>query len=149
MKCPFCGSDDTQVIDSRVSEEGDSVRRRRRCGACEKRFTTYETAELRLPQVVKQNGSREEFNRDKVRTSFMRALNKRPVSTNLVDSAIRHIEQKMLGMGEREVPSRQVGELVMNELRKLDKVAYIRFASVYRSFEDVEDFRDAIRDLDK
>jgi transcriptional repressor NrdR len=149
MKCPFCGSDDTQVIDSRVSEEGDSVRRRRRCGACEKRFTTYETAELRLPQVVKQNGSREEFNRDKVRTSFMRALNKRPVSTNLVDSAIRHIEQKMLGMGEREVPSRQVGELVMNELRKLDKVAYIRFASVYRSFEDVDDFRDAIRDLDK
>lgn len=149
MKCPFCGSDDTQVIDSRVSEEGDSVRRRRRCGKCEKRFTTYETAELRLPQVVKQNGSREEFNRDKVRTSFMRALNKRPVSTGLVDSAIRHIEQKMLGMGEREVPSRHVGELVMNELRKLDKVAYIRFASVYRSFEDVDDFRDAIRDLDK
>ena len=149
MKCPFCGSDDTQVIDSRVSEEGDSVRRRRRCGKCEKRFTTYETAELRLPQVVKQNGSREEFNRDKIRTSFMRALNKRPVSADLVDSAIRHIEQKMLGLGEREVPSRQVGELVMSELRKLDKVAYIRFASVYRSFEDVDDFRDAIRDLDK
>ncbi len=149
MKCPFCGADDTQVIDSRVSEEGDSVRRRRRCISCEKRFTTYETAELRLPQVVKQNGSREEFSRDKIRTSFMRALNKRPVSTGLVDSAIQHIEQKMLSLGEREVPSRQVGELVMNELRKLDKVAYIRFASVYRSFEDVDDFRDVIRDLDK
>ncbi len=149
MKCPFCGADDTQVIDSRVSEEGDSVRRRRRCVTCEKRFTTYETAELRLPQVVKQNGSREEFSRDKVRISFMRALNKRPVSTSLVDSAIQHIEQKMLSLGEREVPSRQVGELVMNELRKLDKVAYIRFASVYRSFEDVDDFRDVIRDLDK
>lgn len=149
MKCPFCGEADTQVIDSRVSEEGDSVRRRRRCASCDKRFTTYETAELRMPAVVKQNGSREEFSRGKIRTSFMRALNKRPVSTSLVDSAIQHIEQKMLSLGEREVPSRQVGELVMNELRKLDKVAYIRFASVYRSFEDVDDFRDAIRDLDK
>lgn len=149
MKCPFCGEADTQVIDSRVSEEGDSVRRRRRCASCEKRFTTYETAELRMPAVVKQNGSREEFSREKIRTSFMRALNKRPVSTNLVDVAIQHIEQKMLSLGEREIPSLQVGEMVMNELRKLDKVAYIRFASVYRSFEDVDDFRDAIQDLDK
>ena len=149
MKCPFCGADETQVIDSRVNEDGGSVRRRRRCTRCEKRFTTYETAELRMPAVVKQNGSREEFNRDKIRTSFMRALNKRPVSTSLVDDAIQHIEQKMLSLGEREVLSRQVGEMVMNELRKLDKVAYIRFASVYRSFEDVDDFRDVIRDLDK
>jgi transcriptional repressor NrdR len=149
MKCPFCGALDTQVIDSRVSEEGDSVRRRRRCAACDKRFTTYETAELRLPQVVKQNGSREEFRREKLRVSFMRALNKRPVSTELVDLAIQHIEQKILSLGEREVPARQIGEMVMNELRKLDKVAYIRFASVYRSFEDVEDFSVAIRDLDQ
>lgn len=149
MKCPFCGEADTQVIDSRVSEEGDSVRRRRRCTSCEKRFTTYETAELRMPAVVKQNGSREEFSREKIRTSFMRALNKRPVSTSLVDGAIQHIEQKMLSLGEREIPSLQVGEMVMSELRKLDKVAYIRFASVYRSFEDVDDFRDVIKDLDK
>ena len=149
MKCPFCGAIDTQVIDSRVSEEGDSIRRRRRCPSCSKRFTTYETVELRLPQVVKQNGSREEFGRDKLRTSFMRALHKRPVSTELVDEAIERIYQKVLSLGERELSSRQVGEMVMHELHKLDKVAYIRFASVYRSFKDVDDFRDVIRDLDK
>ena len=149
MKCPFCGAIDTQVIDSRVSEEGDSIRRRRRCPSCSKRFTTYETVELRLPQVVKQNGSREEFGRAKLRTSFMRALHKRPVSTELVDEAIERIYQKVLSLGERELLSRQIGEMVMHELHKLDKVAYIRFASVYRSFKDVDDFRDVIRDLDK
>ncbi len=149
MKCPFCGDFDTQVIDSRVSEEGDSIRRRRRCTACNKRFTTYETAELRMPQIVKQNGNREEFTRDKLRTSFMRALHKRPVSTELVDAAIERIYQKVLSLGERELPSLQIGEMVMHELHKLDKVAYIRFASVYRSFKDVDDFRDVIRDLDK
>ncbi|TCV85440.1 transcriptional regulator NrdR [Sulfurirhabdus autotrophica] len=149
MKCPFCGDVDTQVIDSRVSEEGDSIRRRRRCTACNKRFTTYETAELRMPQIVKQNGNREEFTRDKLRTSFMRALHKRPVSTELVDAAIERIYQKVLSLGERELPSLQIGEMVMHELHKLDKVAYIRFASVYRSFKDVDDFRDVIRDLDK
>jgi len=149
MKCPFCGSMDTQVIDSRVSEEGDSIRRRRRCTSCNKRFTTYETAELRIPQVVKQNGTREEFGRDKLRTSFMRALHKRPVPTELVDEAIERIYQKVLSQGDREIPSRQIGEMVMHELYKLDKVAYIRFASVYRSFQDVDDFRDVIRDLDK
>lgn len=149
MKCPFCGSADTQVIDSRVNEEGDSIRRRRRCQGCSKRFTTYETVELRMPQLVKSNGSREEFERDKLRTGFARALHKRPVSAELVDEAIEHVVQKVLSLGEREIPSRQVGELVMNELRKLDKVAYIRFASVYRSFQDVDDFRDAIKDLDK
>lgn len=149
MKCPFCGAIDTQVIDSRVSEEGDSIRRRRRCASCSKRFTTYETVELRLPQIVKQNGSREEFGRDKLRTSFMRALHKRPVSTELVDEAIERIYQKVLSLGERELASLQVGEMVMHELHKLDKVAYIRFASVYRSFKDVDDFRDVIRDLDK
>ena len=149
MKCPFCGAIDTQVIDSRVSEEGDSIRRRRRCASCSKRFTTYETVELRLPQIVKQNGSREEFGRDKLRTSFMRALHKRPVSTALVDEAIERIYQKVLSLGERELASLQVGEMVMHELHKLDKVAYIRCASVYRSFKDVDDFRDVIRDLDK
>lgn len=149
MKCPFCGSEDTQVIDSRVNDEGNSIRRRRRCAACDKRFTTYETAELHLPQVVKQNGTREEFNRDKLRLSFTRALHKRPVPTEYVDQAIDHIVQKILGQGEREIASRELGESVMHELRRLDKVAYIRFASIYRSFQDVEDFREAIRDLNK
>ena len=147
MKCPFCGAVDTQVIDSRVNEEGDSIRRRRRCPTCEKRFTTYEPAELHLPQVVKQNGTREEFSRDKLRLSLTRALHKRPVPTEYVDQAIEHIVQKALGRGEREIPSRDLGEAVMQELRRMDKVAYIRFASIYRSFQDVEDFRDAIRDL--
>ena len=149
MKCPFCGAIDTQVIDSRVNEEGDSIRRRRRCQACNKRFTTYEVVELRMPQLVKSNGSREEFSRDKLRVGFSRALHKRPVSAELVDEAIERVVQKLLSLGEKEIPARQVGELVMNELRKLDKVAYIRFASVYRSFQDVDDFRDAIKDLDK
>ena len=148
MKCPFCGATDTQVIDSRVSEEGDSIRRRRRCVDCSKRFTTYETAELRMPQVVKQNGNREEFKREKLRTSFKRALHKRPVPTEYVDAAMQHIEQELLALGEREVPARRVGEMVMVALSKLDTVAYIRFASVYRSFQDVEDFREAIQDID-
>jgi transcriptional repressor NrdR len=149
MKCPFCGNADTQVVDSRVNEAGDTIRRRRRCIACDKRFTTFETAELRLPQIVKSNGMREEFNEDKLREGFKRALHKRPVSTELVDQAIDHIRQKLLAMGERELPAREVGELVMNELKKLDKVAYIRFASVYRSFQDVNDFRDALQEVDK
>ncbi len=146
MKCPFCGSLDTQVVDSRVSDEGDVIRRRRRCTACDKRFTTFETAEVRMPQVVKQNGQRVEFDREKVRVSFQRALHKRPVPTQLVDEAIERIVQKLLASGEREIPSRQIGELVMKELAKLDKVAYVRFASVYRSFQDLDDFRDAIRE---
>ena len=149
MKCPFCGNADTQVVDSRVNEAGDTIRRRRRCTACDKRFTTFETAELRLPQIVKSNGMREEFSADKLREGFRRALHKRPVSTELVDQAIDHIRQKLLAMGERELPAREVGELVMSELKKLDKVAYIRFASVYRSFQDVNDFRDALQEVDK
>jgi len=148
MKCPFCGATDTHVIDSRVSEEGASIRRRRRCAECSKRFTTYETAELRMPQVVKQNGIREEFKREKLRTSFVRALHKRPVPTEYVDAAIQHIEQELLALGERELPARRIGEMVMAALYKLDKVAYIRFASVYRSFQDVEDFREVIQDID-
>lgn len=147
MKCPFCGADDTQVIDSRVNDLGDSIRRRRKCASCDKRFTTYETAELQMPQVVKQNGMREEFNRDKLRLSFTRALHKRPVPTEYVDRALDHIVQKMLGQGDREIMARDLGEIVMQELKLMDKVAYIRFASVYRSFKDVDDFQDVIRDL--
>lgn len=147
MKCPFCGSFDTQVVDTRLSEDGDSVRRRRRCSGCDKRYTTYETAEVRLPQVVKTNGNRAEFDREKIRTSFLRALHKRPVPTPLVDEAIARILQKVLSLGEREIATRRIGEMVMTELGRLDKVAYIRFASVYRSFQDVEDFTDAIREV--
>ena len=149
MKCPFCGSLDTQVIDSRVNEAGDAIRRRRRCAQCDKRFTTWETAELRPPQIVKTNGTREDFSETKLREGFRRALHKRPVPTELVDAAVDRIRQRLLTQGEREVPARELGELVMNELKKLDKVAYIRFASVYRSFQDVEDFRDVIRDIDE
>jgi transcriptional repressor NrdR len=148
MKCPFCGSPDTQVVDSRVSEAGDSIRRRRRCFACQKRFTTYENAELRLPQIVKQNGTRADFDVARVREGFQRALHKRPVPTEYVDQAVEHILQQVLGLGEREIPSRQVGEMVMQELYKLDKVAYIRSASVYRSFQDAADFRDALREVE-
>ena len=148
MKCPFCGADDTQVVDSRLNEEGNSIRRRRRCQVCDKRFTTYETAELHLPQVVKQNGTREEFKREKLRLSFTRALHKRPVPTEYVDKALDRIIQKVLGLGAREVPARLLGETVMQELKQMDQVAYIRFASVYRSFSDFDDFHNAIRDLD-
>ncbi|KQT41783.1 MULTISPECIES: transcriptional regulator NrdR [unclassified Methylophilus] len=148
MKCPFCGADDTQVVDSRLNEEGNSIRRRRRCQVCDKRFTTYETAELHLPQVVKENGTREEFKREKLRVSFTRALHKRPVPTEYVDKALDRIVQKILGLGAREVPARLLGETVMQELKQMDQVAYIRFASVYRSFSDVDDFHNAIRDLD-
>ena len=148
MKCPFCGSPDTQVIDSRVSEAGDSIRRRRRCVACQKRFTTYENVELRLPQVVKTNGNRSDFDVEKIRVGFQRALHKRPVPTGFVDAAIERIVQQVVSLGEREIASRQIGEMVMRELHALDKVAYIRFASVYRSFSDVSDFRDALREVE-
>ncbi len=148
MKCPFCGSSETQVVDSRVSEPGDSIRRRRRCLDCQKRFTTYETVELRLPQVVKTNGNRSDFDVNRIRVGFQRALHKRPVPTEYVDAAIDRIRQRVLSLGEREIPSRQVGEMVMAELHKLDKVGYIRFASVYRSFQDVSDFRDALREVE-
>ena len=149
MKCPFCKGPDTQVADTRESEEGDSIRRRRRCLSCDKRFTTYETVELRMPQVVKHNGTRSEFDEDKLRTSFNRALHKRPVPTELVDAAIDHVVQKIFAFGEREMGSRQIGEMVMKELLKLDKVAYIRFASVYKSFQDVGDFADEVEAVRK
>ena len=149
MKCPFCKGDRTQVVDTRESEDGDSIRRRRRCLSCDKRFTTYEMIELRMPQIVKQNGMRSEFDEEKLRTSFKRALHKRPVSAELVDAAIDNVTQKLHALGEREIGSRQVGEMVMKELLKLDKVAYIRFASVYKSFQDVGDFTEAVEAVRK
>lgn len=147
MKCPFCGAIDTTVVDTRINDDGDIVRRRRRCLTCDKRFTTYERAEIRLPQVVKKNGSRVEFNREKLRASLDLAIRKRPVATEAVDAAVVGIEEKLLALGEREVTTQQVGELVMRELKRLDKVAYIRFASVYRNFEDVDAFSRAIREV--
>jgi transcriptional repressor NrdR len=147
MKCPFCHSDDTQVLDTRISEEDDAIRRRRRCNQCEKRFTTFERIELAMPYVVKKNGSRCEYDPSKLRASLMLALRKRPVSTTAIDSAIKHIESKLLASGEREIFSVQIGEWVMHELKRLDKIAYIRFASVYKSFEDVAEFRDVIDEI--
>jgi transcriptional repressor NrdR len=149
MRCPFCGATDTQVVETRLSEDSVSIRRRRRCSACDKRFTTFETAEVRLPAVVKQAGERQEFSRNKLNEGFRRALHKRPVPAVLVDEAMDRIVHKVLALGEREITSRFIGELVMNELKRLDKVAYIRFASVYRAFQDVDDFRDLIREVDK
>ena len=149
MKSPFCAEPDTQVIDTRETDEGDIVRRRRRCPSCDKRFTTYERIELKLPQVVKKNGSRADYSREKLLGSMMLALRKRPVTTENIEAAVDRIELQLLSMGEREVPSDQLGELVMRELRKLDKVAYVRFASVYRNFEDVDEFSAAIREISK
>jgi len=149
MKCPFCKGEDTQVVDTRESDDGDHIRRRRRCLSCDKRFTTYEIVELRMPQVVKQNGMRSEFDEEKLRTSFNRALHKRPVPTTLVDIEIDQVIQRIFALGEREIGSRQVGEMVMKALLKLDKVAYIRFASVYKSFQDVGDFTEAVEAVRK
>ncbi len=149
MKCPYCAEPSTQVVDTRENEDGDTVRRRRRCLSCDKRFTTYERVELQLPLVVKKNGSRTEYDREKVLGSMMLALRKRPVTTESIDAAIDRIEEKLVTMGEREVASDRIGELVMRELKKLDKIAYIRFSSVYRNFEDVEEFSEAIREVKK
>ncbi|MDB5816527.1 MAG: transcriptional regulator NrdR [Rhizobacter sp.] len=147
MRCPFCSHDETQVVETRESDEGDVVRRRRRCHACDKRFTTYERAEIAMPAVVKKDGARVEFDRSKIRASMMLALRKRPVSVEQIDAAMERIEEKLLTMGTREVASTRLGELVMRELKRIDKVAYVRFASVYRSFEDVDEFRQLIRDI--
>ena len=147
MKCPFCQHDETQVLDTRVSEEGDAIRRRRRCGKCDKRFTTYERIELVMPAVVKKNGSRTEFAAAKLRGSLMLALRKRPVAAAALDMAIATIEEKLLTSGKREVDSGYIGELVMEELRRLDKIAYIRYASVYKNFEDPAEFQDAIAEV--
>jgi transcriptional repressor NrdR len=141
VKCPFCGNLETQVVETRVSEDADFIRRRRQCGACEKRFTTYERPDVAFPAIVKKDGRRIEYKRPNILGSMNLALRKRPVSTEQIDSAIERIEEKLLSLGLKEVPSTRLGELVMRELKKLDKVAYVRFASVYRSFEDIDEFR--------
>jgi transcriptional repressor NrdR len=147
MRCPFCEAPDTKVIDSRLANEGDSVRRRRECLTCGERFTTFETAELVMPRIVKNDGSRVPFDEEKLRSGMQRALEKRPVSTEAIEGAISRIMHKLRATGDREVKSRLVGELVMQELRELDEVAYVRFASVYRSFQDVNAFREEIERL--
>jgi transcriptional repressor NrdR len=149
MRCPFCGAQDTKVVDSRLSGEGDQVRRRRRCTVCKERFTTYETAELNLPRVIKRDGTRVPFDGRKMRSGMMRALEKRPVSTEEVEAALSRINRRLVSSGESELSSRKLGELVMDELRGLDQVAYVRFASVYRKFEDVRAFREEIDRLER
>ncbi|OEY66634.1 transcriptional regulator NrdR [Marinobacter sp. X15-166B] len=147
MHCPFCGEADTKVIDSRLVVEGDQVRRRRECLSCHERFTTFETAELLMPRVVKQDGTRQPFDESKLRAGFMIALEKRPVSIEAIDAAVNRIRFRLRAAGEREVKSLKLGEEVMTELRQLDKVAYVRFASVYRSFQDVNEFKEEIERL--
>lgn len=147
MKCPLCGNTDTQVVDSRTSEEGDAIRRRRQCGQCEKRFTTYERAELFFPAIVKKDGSRVDFSSDKLRASLMLSLRKRPVAAEAIDAAFGQIKEKLLVSAVREVNTKFLGELVMEQLKQLDTVAYIRFASVYKSFEDLQAFSEEIAQL--
>jgi transcriptional repressor NrdR len=149
MKCPFCSHQDTQVVETRVSEDGDFIRRRRRCGSCEKRFTTYERPDVNFPTIVKKDGRRIEFERAKLIGSMKLALRKRPVSTEQVDAAIERIEENLLNLGLREVQSTRIGELVMRELKKMDKVAYVRFASVYRNFEDIDEFRTLVDEVNR
>ncbi len=148
MHCPFCNTPDTRVIDSRLTP-GGKVRRRRECVKCQERFTTYETAELNLPWVVKRDGRREPFDEDKLRAGLLRALEKRPVASERIDASVQRLKQALMRRGEREVPSRQIGEMVMDELKGLDRIAYVRFASVYRSFEDVSEFRKVIEGLEQ
>jgi transcriptional repressor NrdR len=149
MHCPFCDAEDTKVIDSRLVGDGNQVRRRRECITCAERFTTFESAELLMPRLIKQKGEREPFNEDKLRAGMQKALEKRPVGVEQIDEAISRICHKLRASGEREVPSKMVGELVMSELRKLDEVAYVRFASVYRSFKDLNEFREAIDSIEQ
>jgi transcriptional repressor NrdR len=149
MYCPFCGDKETKVIDSRLVTDGTQVRRRRECQECGERFTSFESAELVLPRVIKSNGSRQPFDEDKLRNGLTRALQKRPVSLEVVESTINSIKHKLRATGEREIKTREVGEMVMEELRELDEVAYVRFASVYRSFQDVNEFREEIERMDK
>jgi len=147
MRCPFCSADETRVIDSRLSEDGGSVRRRRECEVCGERFTTFERAELKMPQIIKSDNRRESYNEEKLRGGMTRALEKRPVDAAAVEKALGRIRHKLLSSGDREVKSRTIGEWVMDELKELDPVAYVRFASVYRSFQDVEAFREEIQRL--
>ncbi len=149
MRCPFCGHLETQVVETRDSDEGDSIRRRRKCSGCDKRFTTYERAEIELPAIVKRDGRRTDYERAKLKGSMMLALRKRPVSAEALETALEAIEARLRQSGEKEVDSTWLGEAVMRELRKLDKVAYVRFASVYRSFDDVNEFVAAIKETGK
>ncbi|HEY1103746.1 MAG TPA: transcriptional regulator NrdR [Burkholderiaceae bacterium] len=149
MKCPFCSHAETQVVETRVAEDGGFIRRRRQCGNCDKRFTTYERPEVNFPVVVKKDGRRIDYERAKLHASMNLALRKRPVSTEQVDGAIERIEEKLLGLGLREIASNRIGELVMRELKKLDKVAYVRFASVYRSFADIDEFKTLVDEVRK
>ncbi|MEE3240299.1 MAG: transcriptional regulator NrdR [Pseudomonadota bacterium] len=147
MRCPFCGAEDTKVIDSRLVAEGDQIRRRRECQTCTERFSTYETAELMLPKIIKQNEVRQPFDEAKLRSGILRAIEKRPVSVEQIETTVGHIKHSLISTGEREVTSIRVGEMVMEHLRQLDHVAYVRFASVYRSFEDLNEFRQEIDKL--
>ncbi|QDL54241.1 transcriptional regulator NrdR [Rhodoferax aquaticus] len=149
MKCPFCSHTDTQVVETRISEDGDFIRRRRQCASCEKRFTTYERPDVNFPVIVKKDGRRINFERPKLLASMNLALRKRPVSIEQIDSAIERIEEKLLSLGQRELQSTKIGELVMRELKKLDKVAYVRFASVYRSFEDIDEFKTLVDEVSR
>lgn len=149
MHCPFCGAQDTKVYDSRLTPEGDQVRRRRECTSCSSRFTTFEKAELQFPRVIKTDGARENFNEDKVRAGIQRAMEKRPVSIEDVDLALNHIRRKLMTIEDREIESRAIGEMVMDELEQIDHVAYVRFASVYRDFKDVGEFADEVERLKK
>ena len=148
MRCPFCHTQDTRVIDSRLASEGDQVRRRRECGGCNERFTTYEGAELLLPRVVKRDGTRVQFDEQRLRNGMLRALEKRPVATEAVEAALGRLRQRVQALGDGEVNASTVGDWVMEELRELDEVAYVRFASVYRSFQDVSAFREVIEGLE-
>ncbi|KFZ28629.1 MULTISPECIES: transcriptional regulator NrdR [Pseudidiomarina] len=147
MHCPFCDTQDTKVIDSRLVSDGASVRRRRECNACKERFTTFETAELVMPRVIKSDGSREPFNEDKLRNGLLRALEKRPVSVESMEQAIQNVKSALRATGEREITSQVIGGLVMENLKAIDKVAYIRFASVYRAFDDIREFGEEIARL--
>jgi transcriptional repressor NrdR len=147
MKCPFCGHLETQVVETRISEDAVSIRRRRQCGACEKRFTTYERPDVNFPSIVKKDGRRTDYQSSKILGSMRLALRKRPVGTSQIDAAVEQIEEKLLNLGLREVASSRLGELVMLELKKLDKIAYIRFASVYRSFEDIDEFKTLVDEV--
>ncbi len=149
MHCPFCKTNETKVVDSRLVSEGDQVRRRRECLACNERFTTFEVAELLLPAVIKQNGTRQPFDEQKLRSGILRALEKRPVGIDAIEATLTHIKHQLLATGEREVSTGLVGETVMDNLRSLDEVAYVRFASVYRSFKDLNEFRVEIESLEK
>jgi len=149
MHCPFCNTTDTKVIDSRLVAEGNQVRRRRECTSCSERFTSFESAELVMPRLIKQNGNREPFDEEKLRSGILKALEKRPVSMEMVENSINQIKHELRATGEREVPSKMLGEQVMNALKNLDEVAYVRFASVYRSFKDLNEFRQEIDRISK